>query len=141
MLRFTTLLLLCLAAALAGGFWITAHSPNSPLGKETPDAAVLIEVGGCANPKAATLAGTAEGFVDGRRKSVPLTFVRTSKPGVFAVGKQWTGGGAWVLAITGTYVGHNTGLLIEMGPKGEYRAKAVSAKELSARVEAALRST
>ena len=141
MLRFTILALVFLSATLAGGFWITAHSPGSPLGKQTPDAAVLIEVGGCADPGKAALAGTAEGLIDGRRKSIPLTFTRTSKPGVFAVKKQWNGTGPWVLAITGTYLGHPSSLVVEVGTKGDYRSKAVDPKELSARVEAALKAS
>ena len=129
-----------LSAAVAGGFWITIHSAASPLGAKTLEAAVLVEVGGCANPADATLRGTAEGLVDGKRRSLPLEFIPTSKRGVYAVKKQWPVEGAWVLAISGTLFGHSSSQLVELGPKGQYRARAVEAKQLAARVEEALKS-
>ena len=43
--------------------------------------------------------GTAEGIVNGERKSVALRFETTSRPGVYALRKQWNDGGVWSLVI------------------------------------------
>ncbi|HEV8195256.1 MAG TPA: hypothetical protein VGP87_01345, partial [Gemmatimonadales bacterium] len=48
----------------------------------------------------APLTGTAEGMVDGKRRSVELRFEKTSRPGVYAVNNQWGNRGRWVLVIT-----------------------------------------
>ncbi len=126
-------------AALAGGFWITTHSANAPLAAKIADAAVLVEVGGCANPADAKLTGTAEGIVNGKRQSVALQFVPTSNPKVFVVKKTWPAQGAWVLAITGMYSGHDSNQFVELGSNGKYRAQAISKAEITAKVDAALR--
>ncbi len=128
------------ALGWGGGFWITTHSGASPLAAKIPGTAVVIAVEGCANPKDATLAGTAEGLVGGRRQSVKLEFTPTSKPGVFAVKKQWPTEGVWVLSITGAYVGHTSRQLVELLPNHQYKAQPVIPKEnLAGRIEQALR--
>ena len=38
-------------------------------------------------------------IVDGKRKSVSLEFARTTRPGVFALKKQWSDAGTWTLLI------------------------------------------
>ena len=47
-----------------------------------------------------TLQGHAEGMVDGRRQSVPLSFNGTSREFVQALRRNWPTEGAWVLVIT-----------------------------------------
>jgi len=127
-------------AALAGGFWISAYSPAAPVAANIRDAVVVIAAEGCANPSDAKLNGTAEGLVRGQRQSVALQFTPTSKPGVYAVKKQWPAEGAWVLSITGDYRGHNSTVLVELEPNGKFRAEPARAGVKAAdRVEAALR--
>jgi hypothetical protein len=46
------------------------------------------------------LTGTATGIVDGKRRTMQLTFERTNLPGVVAVRRTWPDEGAWALAIT-----------------------------------------
>ena len=137
-----TLLALVLAGAAyaGGGFWLTLHSAQSPLGKQIPDAAVLVAAEGCASPAEVKLTGTAEGLVNGERRSVTLEVVPTSKPGVWAVKKSSLGEGRWILAIRAGIAGHSIGTVVELGPNGEYRAApSVSVQELPRRVEAALK--
>jgi len=51
-----------------------------------------------------TLSGTAEGIVDGNRRSFPLTFVRDTLDGsIMVVMKTWPDAGPWVLNIGGGY--------------------------------------
>jgi hypothetical protein len=137
-----TLIALVLAGAAyaGGGFWLTLHSAQSPLGKQIPDVAVLVAAEGCGSPAEVKLTGTAEGVVNGERRSVTLEIVPTSKQGVWAVKKNLLGEGRWVLAIRAGLSGHNIGTVVELGPNGEYRAgQSFSAQELPKRVEAALK--
>ena len=138
-----TLLALVLAGAAyaGGGFWLTVHSAQSPLGKQIPDAAVLVAVEGCATHADLKVSGTAEGVVNGERRSVTLDMTPTSKPGVWAVKKSSLGEGRWVLAIRAGITGHSIGTVVELGPNGEYRAagRSLSAQELPRQVEAALK--
>ena len=139
-MRTLVALVLAGAAYAGGGFWVTLHSAQSPLGKQIPDAAVLVAAEGCASPAEVKLTGTAEGLVNGERRSVTLEVVPTSKPGVWAVKKSSLGEGRWVLAIRAGMTGHNIGTVVELGPNGEYRAgRSLSAQELPRRVEAALK--
>lgn len=68
-----------------------------------------------------TLTGTAEGTVNGRRTSVPLTFVRDTLDGsIMLIIRTWPGGGAWVLNIGGGYDSTRmyAGIVIGVNPQG-----------------------
>lgn len=140
-MRTLAALVLAGVAYAGGGFWLTLHSAQSPLGKQIPDAAVLVAAEGCASPAEVKLTGTAEGMVNGERRSVTLKMVPTSKAGVWAVKKSSLGEGRWVLAIrAGVTTGYSIGTVVEVGPNGEYRAgPSLSAQELPRQVEAALK--
>jgi hypothetical protein len=139
-MRILTALVLTAGAAFAGGgFWLTVHSAASPLGKQTPDAAVLVAAEGCATHIGIRLTGTAEGLVNGERRSVPLPIVSTSKSGVWAIKKPALDPGRWVLAISGGLPGFRAGTLVELYPDGSYKATRLSARELPTQVEATLR--
>ena len=117
-----TLFLVCAAtAALAGGFWVTFYSPGAPAARGIPDTALVVAAEGCHNPADAKLEGTAEGMVDGKRQSVTLKFTPTSKPGVYAVKKQWPAEGNWVVSVSGTYLGRTMTKRVELLPGGEMR--------------------
>lgn len=108
--------LLFATSALAGGFQIAAENPrNHP---ELSGAGLVVRTFGCREPANATLTGTAEGIVNGRRQSVPLHFTLTST-GVYAVKRLWPAEGAWVLAINGSYWGHSSSILVELDANGE----------------------
>jgi hypothetical protein len=68
-----------------------------------------------------TLTGAAEGIVNGRRTSVPLTFVRDTLDGsLMLITKTWPDGGAWVLNIGGGYDSTRTyaGIVIGINRQG-----------------------
>lgn len=95
--------------------WISVEMPANPLDPNTREAAFVVRTYRHSQPEATTLTGTAEGVVDGERRSVPLTFQSTGRPGVFAVDQSWSETGAWVLAIS---TGERVHMLIEMGDGG-----------------------
>lgn len=68
-----------------------------------------------------TLTGSAEGFVDGQRRSIPLQFVRDTLDGsIMVVTQNWGGNGPWVLNIGGGYDSSRvaTGIVVGVDPRG-----------------------
>jgi hypothetical protein len=66
--------------------------------------------------------GTAEGVVNGERRTITLRFESTSRAGVYALRKQWPQDGAWSLVITVTQGDNDRGgvaqALVELSPSG-----------------------
>jgi hypothetical protein len=86
--------------ALAGPPWISVEYPSNPHHPSTRDALFLVRAYHHTASLDASLTGTAEGIVDGRRRTLPLSVVATSLPGVYAVRGEVPRDGAWVAAIT-----------------------------------------
>lgn len=95
--------------------WLSVEMPANPLDPATRGAAFVVHTYRHSRPEATPLTGTAEGVVDGERRSIPLAFRPTGQPGVFAVDQSWPEAGAWVLAISTTERVH---MLIEMADDG-----------------------
>jgi hypothetical protein len=101
--RFTlaALLLAALpASALAGPPWISIELPANPWEPTTRGAFLVVHAYHHGTPMASPISGTAEGMVNGQRKSIPLSFEKTSHAGIFALRNQWGNSGRWVLVIT-----------------------------------------
>lgn len=108
------ILLTLVAASFGGGFELKAHLPHA----SAPDDAVLVvRAFGCKQPAEAKIRGTAEGLINGKRHTVQLELEAIDE-GVYAVRQQWPGVGTWVLAFTGRYGVHDSGLLVKVTPKG-----------------------
>ena len=103
------------APAAYGSPWMSVEMPANPLDPATRGAAFVVRTYRHSQAEAIPLSGTAEGMVDGERRSVSLTFRSTGRPGVFVVDQSWPETGAWVLAIS---TGEQVHMLIEMGPSG-----------------------
>ena len=57
----------------------------------------------CESPAKVTMTGSAEGLIDGVRRSVPLSLVPINPDdGIYGVLKQWKNGGHWVVQVNGT---------------------------------------
>lgn len=103
--------------ALAGGFYVSVERPAKD-DTELKGAVLLVRAYGCHNPEDANLTASAEGIVNGKRQSIPVQLIKTSK-GVFAIKQQWATNGAWVLNISGAYLGATRSLLVELGAQGK----------------------
>jgi hypothetical protein len=103
--------------ASAGGFYVDVLRPEKG-DTEVKGAVLLVRAYGCHKPEDANLTATAEGIVNGKRQSIPLQLTKTSK-GVFAIKQQWATSGAWVLNISGVYLGATRSLLVELGAQGK----------------------
>lgn len=89
------------SAALKWPPWLSIESPVNPYDAAARGAAFLVHAAMREGiPALADLSGTAEGMVDGARRSLPVEFAATSRPGVFSVRRTWPGAGPWVVRIS-----------------------------------------
>ncbi len=100
--------------------WISVEMPANPLDQTTRDAAMLVHVYHHATPAGRPIVGRAEGLVNGKRTTVPLEFIGTSRPSVYGLKQQWPAEGNWALVIS-IADGESASLLIELGPDGGLR--------------------
>jgi hypothetical protein len=112
------LLLTIASPALAGGFQLSVETPAGSADPQLKDVVLIARTYGCHQPADAKLSATAEGFVSGNRKSLPLE-MRSIGSGVYAIKQQWPSEGTWVLALTGAYNGMTSSVLVELGPNGK----------------------
>jgi hypothetical protein len=140
-------------SALFGPPWISIEYPPSPYDRVTREALLLVNAYHHATPVGLPVSGTAEGIVDGKRRTVRLQFQSTSRPGTYALRKQWPTEGAWVLnlAVTQGEGEYNTaGALVTLDREGKVAKVDVPLRQIagfevrtprritSAEVEAAL---
>jgi hypothetical protein len=117
--RYRLTLLLVLGSAItayAGGFWISTQNPTTVKDPAAKNAVVLVRVDGCHNPADAAVTATAEGLVNGQRRSIPLKLEPVSQPGTYAVAPQWPAEGRWVLNFSATYMGRDAGVIVWLTP-------------------------
>lgn len=116
---------------------------NSVAGKsfQAKSAVMVARPDGCADPANARMEGTAEGLINGSRRSIPLKLVPLDTPGVVAVNKEWPAEGLWVVKLTGTCKSAKAGVVVPFGPKGFLResSKFFSRAAKDAEVEASLK--
>lgn len=84
----------------AGPPWISIEHPVNPYDPATRGAFLMVNAFHHGTPVGIPVSGTAEGLVDGQRRSVKLEFGRTSRTGVYALRQQWPGQGLWTLVIS-----------------------------------------
>ena len=114
------------ASAMAGQFFRLdiGHPIAGAMGTKVKKAVVMVRGLACDDPASIRVTGSAEGFVNGARRSMPLQLVETT-PGVFAVPQPPNG--QWVLNLTGTCPGRNAtaSVIVPLGgPSGFLREKA-----------------
>jgi hypothetical protein len=87
------------AALVAGPPWISIEYPVNPHDRSMNGAILLVHVFHHSTPIAYPIEGTAEGIVNGERRSIKLTFTETSRPAVYGLSRQWGTEGVWTLVI------------------------------------------
>ena len=107
------------SARVAGPPWISIEYPANPLDPSTRGAYLLVHAFHHRIPTFSPVRGTAEGIVNGERKSIVLRFDSTSRPGVYALRKQWSDDGVWSLVISvAPHEDNIAQALVELGPDG-----------------------
>jgi hypothetical protein len=133
--RIVLALLACLllpAAGFAKGPpWISIELPANPWDPTTRDAFLVVHAFHHGTPLPLPLTGTAEGIVNGQRRSVPLAFERTSRAGAFALRNTWGNAGRWVLVITVTQGDHDdvAQAMVKIGEDGQVAAIRVPTRD------------
>jgi hypothetical protein len=96
---FASIHALALAALLAGPPWISIEYPVNPLDQSMRGAFLLVHTFHHATPITYPVEGTAEGIVNGERRTIKLAFTDTSRPGVYGLRRMWPTEGVWTLVI------------------------------------------
>lgn len=87
-------------STVAGPPWISIEYPVNPYDASTRSAYLVVHAYHHGTPTAFPVRGTAEGIVNGARRSMALNFAATSRPGVFALTQQWPNAGTWTLLLS-----------------------------------------
>lgn len=101
--------------------WISIETPANPYDAASRGAFLLVHAFHHGTPVSFPVFGTAEGLVDGSRRTVSLELRSTSRPGVYALHKQWPTEGVWtlVLGVTqGDGEGNTAKAVVELAPNG-----------------------
>jgi len=124
-------LLAVTAFAKFGPPWISIEYPANPYDSGSRSAHLLVHAFHHGTPVSFPIAGTAEGIVAGARRTIPLEFKTTSRPGVYALHKQWPSEGVWTLVV-GVTQGQGefdtAKAVIELGPNGQVTSVNVPTK-------------
>ena len=115
----STLSLAAAPSSVAGPPWLSIELPANPLDPSTKGAFLVVRTYHHDRSIPFPVEGRAEGIVKGQRRSLPLTFDRTSTEGVLALKKSWPSEGAWVLVITGMPGEGSVTALVSIGTDGQ----------------------
>jgi len=116
----TVLSALLAAPALAGPPWISIELPANPYDQATRGAFLLVHAFHHGQPVGYLLTGTAEGIVNGERRSIKLEFSETTRDGVYALKRMWPTEGVWTLVIKANQGPDDAATaVIELGAEGE----------------------
>jgi hypothetical protein len=138
------------ASAIAADFGLSIGSPvaatvpgaaTSPSPIKKTDAAFAVRAENCAATSKLHLAGTAEGMVNGTRRSVPVNLFAGSAPGAYVVSRDWPAQGRWVVSISAFCGDLKAGALVPIGPGGYIReaAKLLSRSPKEEEIQKALK--
>jgi hypothetical protein len=80
--------------------WLSIESPVNPYDPSAKGALLLVHASFReGTSQLSDVSGSAEGIVNGARRSVPLRFEATNRADVYSLKKQWPAEGRWVLRI------------------------------------------
>src|SRR2546422_10908968 len=99
---------------------ISIELPANPYDQATRGAFLLVHAFHHGQPVAYLLTGTAEGIVNGERRSIKLEFSETTRDGVYALKRMWPSDGVWTLVIKANQGPDDAATAgVELGPEGE----------------------
>ena len=106
--------------APAGPPWISIEIPVNPYDDSTKGAFLLVHAFHHRIPTGYVVSGTAEGMVNGERRSLALDFSETSREGVYALKQTWPVQGTWTLVIRANQGPEDAATaVIDLGAEGD----------------------
>lgn len=124
---------IALAAALTlGPPWISIEYPANPHDRSNTGTMLYVHVFHHAQPIAYPIEGTAEGFINGERRSIKLKFTDTARPAVYGLTRQWPTEGVWTLVIKmsrGENGEDGATAVVELGTDGEIASVRVPTRQ------------
>jgi hypothetical protein len=124
MVKTTCFALLLASSGWAADFSLTIGNPVAAAladGVVKKDVSMAVRAESCADPAKVQITGTAEGIVNGARRSVPVRLVPAAAAGAFAVSRDWPQQGAWVVNLTGHCGSSTASAVVPFGPNGFLR--------------------
>lgn len=100
---------------VAGALLIEVGNPTANTEALRYHAVLVARTTACHSLGETTVVATAEGMVDGIRKSIPLKVIALSSAGTFAVAREWPKQGTWVIKLVATnpeYKNYATSVLV-----------------------------
>lgn len=96
----TSLCLFAAIPALGGGFYLNVDAASKSTDVKAKGAFLLARLSGCHEAEKGVLTASAEGVVDGKRRTISLKVVKLDAAGTFAIARQWPEDGIWVVVLT-----------------------------------------
>src|SRR5579863_2438578 len=121
MLRLTIAVLAIAALARAESFKFAVGGPVASQDFHFKAAVFMFRTEGCGDVGKSQVSATAEGVVNGERRSVALKVLPASKPGVYGIYQSWPAEGQWVVSLKGACGDLSAGAIVPIGPKGFVR--------------------
>lgn len=121
---------------LAGPPWITVELPPNPFDRASRGAFLLVHAFHYSGESGEEpVVGRAIGVVDGQKRTVKLSFERTSRPGVYALRNAWGDKGEWTLVLTNEQANHGGAAEIMVKVSGDRVVGVEAATKASAHAE------
>lgn len=120
------------AFVASGPPWISIEYPANPYDSASRGAFLMVHAFHHGTPVNFPVSGTAEGLVSGARRTISLEFKNTSRPGVYALNKQWPTEGVWTLVIgvtQGAGEFNTASAVVELSPTGQVASVSVPTKQ------------
>jgi hypothetical protein len=142
--KLLTLLAASLSAAslFAGTFVLEIGRPSANPEAQAKHAVLVVRSASCAHPEKTNITANAEGIVNGKRRTIPLTLVSMSAAGTYAVTRQWPAEGKWVLTLVAAnpdYQWHPSAIVSVSGDSADFaQVKRANQAPRGEEIEAAL---
>lgn len=129
-----------ITGAQAENLTIQFASPVAAQSYQMKRSAFVFRTVGCPADAKAEVTATAEGKVDGQRRSMPLKIAAASAPNVFGIFQEWPHSGVWVVHIRAHCASKTAGALVATNEYGLVRqsSRALDHAATEAEIEAAL---
>ena len=120
-MTFAALIVAAHGLRAADEFRLTVASPVAAGTPRVKFAMFVFRVDGCPEPAQAHVTATAEGIVNGARRSVRVALVPLDNPGVYAVKREWAAEGRWIVVLRASYHDLHASALVVVDDNGFLR--------------------